>query len=174
MAQALRTVWLEPEEQQDANSPLLRPRRKRSAAPALWQRPLAALVGMAVLVTVITVYISVYASIARYDFQRQTLQQDLAQLDRECVQLRLELDRISAQPELMRMAQAQGLENPSADRVHYVRVTSDLPRSTTAQVPPATGQRSWFARSSRQLVATMDGAFQRFSHGPGDPAYAQE
>lgn len=177
MAQAVKKVWLEPEEQHE--SVVLQPRtpQRRRSAPVTPQRPLAAmllvLAGVAVVVGLMSIYIGTYARIAQYAFHRQTLQQEYSQLHRDCIQMKLEIDHLAAQPRLTQVAQAQGLAAPDAMRLHCVRVTSDPQWAMLAGTTPAPPARSWLARSHQQLMAGLDQALQRLGRGPGVPAYAQ-
>jgi hypothetical protein len=170
MAQALRTVWLEPEEREPVVLQV-RPRRRRRLAPAQLQRPTVAVLAVALLVGVAVLYINGHARIARNDLQRQQLHQALAELDRECVQLSLTLDRMGTQPHLIQTAQAQGLDLPTADRVHYIRVAHDPRHAETVQ---AQARPSWLARTHQRMKASLSGTLARLSRGPGDPAYAQQ
>ncbi|MHB9131287.1 MAG: hypothetical protein ACYDBB_09385 [Armatimonadota bacterium] len=176
MAQAaLHKIWLDPEPENEQITLQPRSRQRRQPAVASLRRPLGAVIVVACAVLVVMAYIYSYARIAQYDLERQALQQEYAQLSRECVALNLDIDRLAVQPRLMQAAQAQGLELPTTDRVHYVRVVNDLPPSTMTAAGPATAPRSWVARSGQQLVAALDSAWQRLSRGPGLPsAYAQE
>lgn len=173
MAQALRTVLLEPETTHELTSPQLRPRRRRRATPALWQRPVAATGAIAFVVGFLVLFISNYARNAYYEFERQELQAKMIQYSRECVELNLELDRLASQPRMIQVAQSQGLELPSADRVHYVRVANGLPQPYLAQTPRARSA-SWYARLSQQFTGTVGDAVQRLSRGPGDTAYIRQ
>jgi hypothetical protein len=178
MAYAQRKIWLEPEEQQAPVVLQPRPQRRRRAAPAAPQRPLKTmlmtLVGVAVVVSLATAFIGTYAHMAQTSFRRQTLQQEYGQLNRDCIQLKLEIDHLAAQPRLTQVALAQGLEQPDPQRLHCVRVTSDPQWSVLARTAPAPQKLSWLARSQRQLVATLGNALQRLGRGPGVPAYAQQ
>jgi len=177
MAHAQRKIWLEePEAQQEpiVLQPRAPRRRPTAAAP---QRPLVtmslALVGVACVVALVSLYISTYAHIAQYAFRRQALQQEHTQLNRDCIQLKLQIDHLAAQPRLTEVAMAQGLEMPDLKRQHSVAVAGVPQWSTLAQAAPAPEKLSWLARSRRQLVAALDHAFQRLGRGPGVPAYAE-
>jgi cell division protein FtsL len=176
MAQALRTVWLEPEQRQEPISPPLQPRRRKRAA-AVRQSPLAILrlVGfVAIAVGIAVGYISSYARIAQYDCQRQVLEAQSQQLQQDCAQLRLDNARLENALRIEQVAKAQNLEFPTADRVHYIQVANDFPRTAVASVPPTAGHRTWVARAGKQMVASLGNIFQRLSRGPGSPAYAQD
>lgn len=174
MAHAVRQVWLEPEEQIDALTPQLTPRRKRSPGVAFWQHPTLGILLVVGIVTGILIYTYGKARVDQCEIRRQQLQQELVALNRECVALRLESERLNAQPRMTDLARAKGLELPTADRVHYVRVTDPVSPAVLAQQPGAVRDAHWAARSGRQLVASLDAALQRLGRVPGEPAYAQE
>lgn len=174
MAQALRTVWLEPEEQQEPLAPQITPRHRRRATKSVRQSPLAVMcmVAMvAIAVGLVVAYINSYARIAHYEFQRQALTTQLRQLQGECSQLQLDVARLENTPRVTKVAALQNMVFPTADRVHYVQVAS-TDAATVAQTAPA--HRSWFARAGRQMVAQLHGVAQHLGRGPGAPAYAQE
>lgn len=177
MAQALRTVWLEPEDQRETSSPLLRPRKRQRMTSANRQSPLAVMRMVAVVAFVVglaAIYVNCNARIAQYNFQRQAKAAELRQLQTECATLSIEIARLENTPQITELALGQGLVFPSADRVHYVKVANDSPQSTFARTTPHSGQRSWLARTSHQTMARLDTVFQRLSRGPGTPAYAQD
>lgn len=177
MAQTLRTVWLEPEEQQEPITPQLRPRRQTRRAAATRQNPLAAMsivAVVAVIVGLMTAYISSYARIARYEFQRQELTAQSNRLAEECAQLKLDIARLENTPRITQVAQAERLEIPTADRVHFVPVAVASPQAPMAQAAPATGQGSWFTRAGRQMASSLKVAFYRLGHGQSATAYAHE
>ena len=130
-------------------------------------------IGVAATVGLVTAYVNTYAHIAQCAYHRQALQQTYAQLQRDCIQLKLETDNLSAQPRLAEMAMAQGLAEPDIKRMHCVSVTSDAQWAVLAGATPAPVHATWLAQSGRQLVAALDGAVQRLSRGPGIPAYAR-
>lgn len=173
MAQALRTVWLEPQEDIQEITPAVRPRRRARAAGVAW-RPFLALGLVAGVVGLVMCYITSYARIAHYDMERQALQQEYAQLSRECVQYRLEIDRLAAQPRLLQVAQAQGLELPTPDRLHYIPVSGAVPQRAADAAVAKAAPRSWYGRAGQGLVASLESAVMRLSLGAGDAAYAQD
>ncbi len=171
MAQAARKIWLEPEEQPEV--PVVRPATPpRKLSFALWTRIAGATLAVAVGVGLVLAFVSTYATIARYEYQRQSLTQQYAQLNQECIDLHLELERLAAQPRLMKVAQADQLELPDPSRVHYVRVAQAIPQSLTAASAPPPA--SWMARVQRQFVAEINTAWRLLGRGPIDPAYAQD
>lgn len=140
-----------------------RARAARHAAVVLWQRPLA-LVGLTLaLVAAVMSFIRCSDCIAQRDLKAQQLRQQLAQLDRQYVQLNLELNRMAAEPQLTQSAQANGLVLPDASRIHYTRVVGTLPREAVAQAAPV--------KPGRTLVASLQGFWQRLM--PTQPAYGQ-
>ncbi|HEY3377530.1 MAG TPA: hypothetical protein VGL77_08550 [Armatimonadota bacterium] len=171
MAQALRTVLLEPEEPQENIAITLTPRHERKAAPDLLQRPGRLMLCLAGALALLMLYIGGNAQIARYEYERQALQQEYAQLNRDCVRLTMARDRMASQPKVTAVAQSIGLEVPTADRIHYVTVTGPLPSAVVAQAPV---RQSWVAQTGTRLVAALDSTLQRLSRGPGEPAYAHE
>lgn len=172
MAQALRTVWLEPEDQHDLQAPLLRPRRRRMPAPAFRQSPFAAIFTVAVLVLLATAYVGSYARIARYEFLRQSRLAELRQIQEDTARLELDIASLESASQLLQAAKVQHLEYPTPDRVHYVRVASN-PLAATAAGTDAGGQSSWLARATRQMVGRLDGVVHQLGRGP-TPVYAQE
>lgn len=176
MAHAVRKVWLEPEEHpSEALTPQLTPRRQRAPQSAtFWHRPTLGGLLVAGLLTGLLVYTFGQARVAQLDIRRQHLQRELAGLQRECVDLRLESERLHAQPGIQTTAKAEGLELPAADRVHYVRVTDPASPTAMAQAPARTDHPGWVATSGQQLVASLDQALQHLGRGPGEPAYAQQ
>jgi len=148
-------------------------RHRLRAIPLIWLKALAVILLVAAGATLLLAYVHSYACIAEQEFTRQRLHQDIAQLRRDNIALNLDLDRLTAQAHLTEMAKNQGLEIPTVDRVHYVRVPSDMNQSGVAQArvssPP-----SWVARSGRHVLAAMGHTVERLSRGPGDPAYAQD
>ncbi|HEX2948232.1 MAG TPA: hypothetical protein VHV83_01455 [Armatimonadota bacterium] len=176
MAQAFRTVWLEPEEQQDNITPQLQPRRQPRQAVVVRQSPLVAVsmvVMVAIAVGLLIAYVNSYVRIAHFDFQRQALSAQLRQLQDESAQLKLDVAHLENTPRVVEVAKAQNLDFPTPDRVHYINATNDIPRTSVAQATP-TGKDSWFASAGRDVMAKLDTVFQRLSRGPGSPAYAQE
>lgn len=172
MAHAVRKVWLEPEEHESL-TPQLTPRRQSAAQPAFWRLPVVG--GSLVLILLAGVVCFTYgiARLARQDISRQQLQRELVGLQRECVALRLESQRLHTQPRMQSVATAEGLELPTADRVHYVRVTDPVSPAVLAHTP--TTNERWAARSGQQLVASLDQALQHLGRVPGEKtAYAQQ
>lgn len=112
MAQALRTVLLEPEEPQENIAITLTPRHERKAAPDLLQRPGRLMLCLAGGLALLMLYIGGNAQIARYEYERQALQQEYAQLSRDCVRLTMSRDRMASQPKVTAVAQSIGLEVP--------------------------------------------------------------
>lgn len=176
MAQALRTVWLEPEEQQEPRAPQLTPRRhKRTVAP-VWHGPIAVfsmIAVVAVMVGCIVVYVNSQASIARYEYQRQKLTAEIRQLDNDCARLSMDVARLENTPKVLTVAKAYNLEFPSTDRVHYVKNMAGYPQPVIARTVPRDGQPSWLARTGSRMIAKLDSAFSRIGRGPGTPAYAR-
>ncbi len=173
MAQALRTVWLEPEEQQDPQTPLLRPRRRRKAASTFRQSPFAAIGVVALVVGLAIAYIGSYARIAHYEFQRQSRLTELRQIQEDNARLKLEIASLESTSQLMQAAKAQNLDYPTPDRVHYVRVASNPLAPSVARATPAAGQQSWISRAGHRMVARLGSVFHQLSRGPA-PAYAQD
>ncbi|MHB9025523.1 MAG: hypothetical protein ACYC7E_15360 [Armatimonadota bacterium] len=172
MAQALRAVTLEPEEPQENIALKPKPRHERKAAPNLLQHPGRVMLYLAGALALLMIYIGSNARIARYEYERQALQQEYTQLTRDCVRLTMDRDRMASQPQVMAAAQASGLEVPSADHIHYVKVSGDLSTTVVAESPNA--RHSWIAQTGTRLVAALDSTLQRLSRGPGEPAYAHE
>ena len=173
MAQAARKILLEPEEQHEPLVPQPRSPQRRPAVPALGMRMAVSSLVIAISVGLLIAFVNTYARIAEYEFERQSLKQQYAQLNRDCIELRLELERLAAQPRLAKVAQAKGLELPSPERVHYLHVASGYPQAYQAQTAPA-ARPSWAVRSGRQVVAALGNAWQLLGRGAADPAYAQE
>jgi len=167
MAQALKTVWLEPEEQHDS-TPRVRSRRQRRQASSFWQSPFLAIGAMAVVVGFLVAYISSYARIARYEFMRQERVAELRQVQDDCARLKLEIANLESAARVAQVAKTQNLEYPNAERVHYIHVASVPATHTATQSPPEVGQRSWLARAGHSMVARLSAAFRQA------PAYAQE
>lgn len=174
MAQAARSIRITSEELHESAAPSLRARRRASASPVLWKRQALVLAGVACVVMLFITYISGFARLAQLEYRKMALQQEVEQLERQSAQLNLEIDRLAAQPRVINMAQARGLEVPTPDRIDYIPAR-ELPPSVMATTPQAPAPRqSWIARSGGRLVAAVGGAFQRLSRGPGEPAYARE
>lgn len=171
MALPLRKIQLDPEALSE-QTPITLPSRARIVSLRQGTRSLIATAMVALVVWAIVAYIHGYAQIASYEFRRQALQQKMAQLTRECNQLKLELDGLASQPSVMVAAQARGLELPDAMRLHYVPLSSDPLLASRPQPTPRA--QHWFASSSRQLAARMDRAMARVSRGPITSAYAHE
>ena len=172
MAQAQK-VWLEPE---TVTEPLVlqpRPRRRSPGIQVPWVRLVIPVLAVACSVGIGMVFISAYARIAEAQTRHQALRQEYAQLNRECVELNLELARLASQPRLAKVAEIQGLELPDANRVHYLRVTHGVPPSLAA--PPAPPQASsWLARSGHRVTVALGTAWQLMGGGPEVQAYAHE
>lgn len=168
MAHALRTIWLD-EEPADTQTVQPRPRRPRQPGPMLWQRPLPMLGLIAAVVAVAMLFIHGKDSIAQQDFQRRALRQEFTQLDRECVQLNLELDRLAAEPLPTEVAEQPLLALPDTDRIHFARVTE--------QPPTVDGQPTQVA-ARRPLPQRVAEGLRDFWHRVSvitvKPAYAQE
>ena len=172
MAQAFRTVWLEPEEQQIPLVPT--PQRRRRLTPS--RGSIARIICVVGLVTAVVMlvgyYIHSHARIAQYEFERQAMSTRLRQLQAESAQLKLDIAVLDNANQLTQVAQQESMVFPTADRVQYVQIASALPSAQQAALPaPA---RSWVAQAGHLLVARLDNIMQRFAHGPGAPAYAQE
>jgi len=169
-AAAQRLVYLEPEEPQQLDLQLPQRKARRAQAASVARiRPLPMLVGFVSIVAVLIFYIAGNACIARQELRRQALVQQMAQLERERVQNILTLDRLAAQPRVIQLAQLQGLEQPTINRIHFVRVAEAYPGMTVAQTRPSKSN-SWLARSKGQVMT----ALLRLSRGPGDPASIPE
>jgi len=166
----------DPEEQQHNEMPPLQPQRIRSRATdqtkSFWRVAGLAATGVVIIVGLMLAYVSVYAGIAKFAYQLQACRQQIIQIDRDNIQLKLKKDLLSAQPRLVQMAAAQGLAEPDIKRLHAVSVTSDPQWAILARTTPESHD-SWLVGSVHHLVANMDGAVQRFSNGPGVPAYAR-
>ena len=174
MAQALRTIWLEPEEQQEQQlSPQPRQQRRRPAVAA-WARLTLNTLLVACGVWALVTFVSTYAGIAEYEMKSQALKHEYTRLNRESIELSLELERLATQPRLARVAQVQGLELPSPDRVHYLRASADYPETFLAQNAPQPAATSWVKRSGQQLVAALGSAWQVLGGGTANTAYAQD
>ena len=171
MAQAQKTVWLEPEEQHDS-TPRVQSRRQRRQASPFWQSPFLAIGIMAIAVGFLVAYISSYARIARYEFMRQERVAELRQVQDDCARLKLEIANLESAARVAQVAKTQDLAYPSADRVHYIHVASIPSAQTATPSPSEVGQRSWFARAGHAMVARMSSAFHQIGHEA--PAYAQE
>jgi hypothetical protein len=94
----------------------------------------------------------------------QELKQEYAQLNREGIELSLELERLATKPRLARLAKEQGLEMPAPNRVHYLHASTDYPIAglpKTATEPAPTGQvveaRGEYQRATA-LLETMPAA----------------
>ena len=173
MAQAQHaTVRLEPEELQEEVVLQRRPNtaRRRQTLPVLCQHPAISMTLVTIIVGLVVLYIGGHACIARNELQRQTIERKLAKLERERVQNILTIDRLAAQPRLIQLAQQQGLVQPTADRIHTIRVAATFPRAAVAQAPRPQTRASWLKRSGRQVTV----ALQRLSHGPGEPTTLHE
>jgi hypothetical protein len=169
MAHALRKEWVSPEEQHESRAAAPRPRRVSRPALGVWQRPLP-LTGLILgVVCAVMLFIRCNDCIAQRDLKAQSLRQELAQLDRECVQLNLELNRMGAEPQLSHMAQTHALALPAPTQIHYAKVTTPLPQTAVAVVAP---RASLAARSGHVVVASFHGFWQRLMPTPA--AYAQD
>lgn len=177
MAQALRTVWLEPEEQNETLAPKLQPRQRKRQLLTMRQSPLTVLSMVAVValaVGLVAAFIYSNARLARYDFQRQALDAEMRQLQSKCAQLRLDVAHLENTSEISVAIQQQQMAFPDANRVHYLHVAKDLPPTPTTKTAAKSGQQSWIAQTGSRVIAGLDNVLQRLSHGPGVPAYAQE
>lgn len=173
MAQALRTVWLEPEDPQDAQAPLLRPRRQRRTTPTFRQHSLMAIFAVTGVVLLALVYVGCYARIARYEFQRQSRLTEMRQIQEENSRLKLEIAGLESTAQLLHAARVQQLDYPSPDRVHYVHLASNPLAPPAAPASPAAGTGSWFANTGQRMIARLGSVYHQLSRGPA-PAYAQE
>lgn len=172
MAQALQKIWLEPEEQHEPVVPQPRsPRRRRTAATG-WVHIALTTLAVSCVVGALTVFVSTYARIAESEMNCQALKQQYAQLNREHIELNLELERLATQPRLTQVAQEQGLEMPDPQRVHYLQGTADYPRAYQTPAEPA-AQSGWAQRSGEQFRAALDTAWQVLG-GDTRTAYAQD
>ena len=175
MAQALRTIWLEPEEQQ--HEPLVprpRPQRRRRAAFMGWARLAFLILAVSCGVSALVLFVNTYAHIAEYEMQCQALKQEYLQLDRECIELNLELERLATQPRLARVAQVNGYELPTPDRVHYLQGVTDYPHADLAQAATVPLPSSWARRSGRQVLVALGSAWQLLDGETTHTAYAQD
>ena len=115
-------------------------------------------------------FVSCNARIAQAEFRRQALRHEYAQLSRDCTELRLDLTRLAARPQRLQAAQAQGLELPAPDRIHYMHGTGTLPPSLAQRSTASVRPTSWITRSG----ATLSSVWQTIGRGPGEAAYAQD
>lgn len=164
MAQALRnTDWMVPEKRPAPRATRSRARSVHRPAAALWQRPIPLTLLILGAVCVVMLFIRCSDCIAQRDLRSQSLRTELAQLDRECVQLNLELKRMAAEPHLSTIASAQGLVLPAPGQIHFARATADFPQSAVAQAAPA--------QPKRTVLASVQGFWQRLM--PTSTAYGQ-
>ena len=168
---AVRVTYPEAEEQREPLVPQLQRRRRASAIP--W--PQIALVTLLVSGSVgaLVMFVNTYARIAEYEIKRQALKQQYTQLNRECIELNLELERLAALPRLTKVAQAKGLDLPAPDRVHYLKGAQDYPRAALARATPAS-RSSWVKRSGQQLVAALSTTWHVLGGSASSAAYAQD
>jgi len=172
MAQALRIIPLPAEETRE--TPELRLRQRRHPAAAFgWTRlalfTLAVSLGVGILVS----FVNAYARIARAEMQCQALKQEYARLNRACIEINLELERMSTQPRMARIAQVQGLTLPDADRIHYLQGRQDYPGTRQSPTTAAPEPTSWARRSGHQMLAALGTAWQVLGGGT-TTAYAQD
>jgi hypothetical protein len=154
MGYALSTDWLAQEEQPEIGAAPVRSRR-RPPLPIAWQQMVGMTLLVVLAVTVAMLYIHCKDAIAQQEFHRTSLRQDIAQLNRTCVQLTLDFDRASTEPSLLNIATAQQFEIPT--QIHYARVAAVSSPIQTAARP--------------QVLASL---LQRVGTAAVDPAYAEE
>ena len=178
MAQALRTVWLEPEEQQISSPISLQTPRNRQTNASTRRTSglfLLRMVGAVVLVVcAVTGYIHIRARIAQFEFQRQAMTVRLHQLQVESAQLKLDIAGMDNASQIAQLAQQQNMAYPTADRVQYIQIAASLSSASTQQAAAPTPTRSWMGQAGHLLVSRLGNIAQRFGHAPGAPAYAQE
>ncbi|HOF86577.1 MAG TPA: hypothetical protein PLZ36_00555 [Armatimonadota bacterium] len=164
MAHALRLKTEEPSESRAAE-----PRYRRAARPAPtgWRKPLPLTGLILVVVGVLMLFIRCSDCIAQHDLRAQSLRQELAQLDRECVQLHLELYRMAAEPQLSRITAQHKLVLPTPARTHYATVKGVAPETAVAQAG-----RPAPARSGQVMVAGLQEFWRKLVPTPA--AYAQD
>jgi len=132
------------------------------------------ILGVACLVGSGIAFISSYAHIAEAQIRGQILRQEYAQLNRECVELHLELARLASQPQMEKVAEARGLTLPDANRLHYLRVADNYPTKSSVHLDTPAQRPAWLAHSGQRLVATLGNAWSLMGGGPDTQAYAHE
>lgn len=172
MAQALRIIQLPAEETRETPALRLRQRRHPAAAVVGWARLALFTLAVASGVGILVSFVNAYARIAKTEMHCQALKQEYAQLNRACIELNLELERLATQPRMARIAQVQGLALPDADRVHYLQGQQDYPGTRQSSTVPAPEQESWARRSGHQMLAALGTAWQVLGGGT-TTAYAQ-
>lgn len=177
MAQAFRTVWLEPEEQQISPTLPLRPRRSRKVNVLARGGSGALMLCMVALVAAVVFlfgdYIHLHARIAQYEFERQAMHARLHQLQADSAQLKLDIAGLENAEQIAQVAQQESMVFPTADRVQYIQVADAFPPASMQQAAALAPSRSWMGQAGHLLVARLDNIMQHFGHGPA-PAYAQE
>jgi hypothetical protein len=127
---------------------------------------------VAVVVLLVSAFINTRARIAQYEFERQAMTSRLHQLKTETAQLKLDIALQNNAAQIAQVAQQENMAYPTADRVQYIQLAV-APGASNSQVASAP-QRSWMGQAGHLLISSLDNIFQRFGHGPGAPAYAQD
>lgn len=162
MAQALRTDWLVQEAPQETAAPTFRTRRRLSPA-VLTALALGALpVLVTLIVTVLLSYVRLHAQIADYENRRDQLQQRSAQLDNECIELNLALERMATETRLAKVTEEKTLTLPDPTRLSYLPGADDYPTVAKA-APVKAGAKQ--TGSGGQLVAMLGTAWQTLGGG---------
>jgi len=170
MAQALRTILLEPEERQEQSSPQLPQRRRRTTFMG-WTKLVFTLVLVCCGVSALVTFVHTYARIAEYEMHCQALKQQYAQLNRQSLELNLELERLATQTHLDQVAQAQQMAMPNPAQVHYLQGKGDFPHASAARTA---SNQSWAQRSGQRLIAALGSAWQVLGGDTTNTAYAQD
>ena len=172
MAQALRTIQLPVEETRE--TPELRIRqRSRPTTVVGWARIALVTLSVSLGVGILVTFVNAYARIAEAEMQCQALKHEYAQLNRACIELNLELERLATQPRMAKIAQVQGLALPEADRIHYLQGQQDYPGTRQSSTVSASQPTSWTRRSGHQMIAALNTAWQVLGGGT-TTAYAQD
>jgi len=171
MAQALRIIQLPAEETRE--NPTLSLRQRRRPAAVGWARLAFFTLFVSLGVGILVSFVNAYARIAQAEMRCQALKQEYAQLNRACIELNLELERLATQPRMAKIAQVQGLALPDADRIHYLQGRQDYPGTRHSPTVPAPEPESWARRSGLQMLAALGTAWQVLGGG-ATTAYAQD
>jgi cell division protein FtsL len=171
MAQALRTIILQPEEPQEQQSSPQLPQRRRRASFTGWAKLAFTLLVVTCGVSALVTFVRTYARIAEYEMRCQALKQEYTELNRQSIELNLELERLATQTRLDQVAQEQHMQIPEASQVHYLQGKADYPNIVVARTAP---NRSWARRSGQQVMAALGSAWQVLGGDTTNTAYAQD